>query len=97
MNLILLRINLLYSQHREENRRNWFRPHRWYDWSLMGQSRHPAVFSSRHPEELKDLVTGLGSLARADSVTGAIGSSDVLFVAVPYGAIPLLAGTTGKR
>ena len=34
---------------------------------LWVKAGHPVVFSSRHPEELKDLVTGLGSLARADS------------------------------
>ena len=63
---------------------------------LWVKAGHPVVFSSRHPEELKDLVTGLGSLARADTVTQAIGSGDVLFVAVPYGAIPQIGRDYGE-
>jgi hypothetical protein len=49
---------------------------------------HPVLFSSRHPEELKDMVAGLGSLAKAGTVEEAIKSGDVLFIAVPYGALP---------
>jgi predicted dinucleotide-binding enzyme len=46
------------------------------------------MFSSRHPEELKDLVAGLGPLARAGAVGEAIDFGDALLVAVPYGALP---------
>src|SRR5271165_1914977 len=63
---------------------------------LWVKAGHPVVFSSRHPEELKDLVTRLGSLARADTVTQAIGSGDVLFIAVPYGAIPQIGMDYGE-
>jgi predicted dinucleotide-binding enzyme len=49
---------------------------------------HPVTFSSRHPEELKPMVTELGSLARAGTVEQAIAFGDVLFIAVPYGALP---------
>lgn len=49
---------------------------------------HPVLFSSRHPEELKDMVAGLGSLAKAGTVEEAIKFGDVLFIAVPYGAVP---------
>jgi predicted dinucleotide-binding enzyme len=48
---------------------------------------HPVAFSSRHPEELKPLVAEFGSLARAGTVEEAIAFGDVLFIAVPYGAI----------
>jgi predicted dinucleotide-binding enzyme len=48
------------------------------------------LFSSRHPEELKELVNGLGPLARNGTVSEAISFGDVLFVAVPYGAVPQL-------
>jgi predicted dinucleotide-binding enzyme len=54
-------------------------------WVKVG---HPVLFSSRHPEELKELVTGLGSLAQAGSVTDAIAFGDALLIAVPYGALP---------
>jgi predicted dinucleotide-binding enzyme len=49
---------------------------------------HPVTFSSRHPEELKSMVVELGSLAHAGTVEEAIAFGDVLFIAVPYGAIP---------
>jgi len=49
---------------------------------------HPVTFSSRHPEELKSMVGELGILAHAGTVEEAIAFGDVLFIAVPYGAIP---------
>jgi 8-hydroxy-5-deazaflavin:NADPH oxidoreductase len=55
---------------------------------LWVKAGHPVLFSSRHPEELKGLVTGLGALAQAGTVEQAIAFGDVIFVAVPYGAIP---------
>ena len=35
---------------------------------LWVKDGHPVLFSSRHPEELKDLVAGLGALAQAGTV-----------------------------
>jgi len=58
--------------------------------SLWVKSGHPALFSSRHPEELKELVSGLGPLAQNGSVAQAIAFGDAVFVAVPYGALPAL-------
>jgi 8-hydroxy-5-deazaflavin:NADPH oxidoreductase len=55
---------------------------------LWVKAGHPVLFSSRHPEELKDLVAGLGDLARAGTVEEAIAFGDVLFIAVPYKALP---------
>lgn len=55
---------------------------------LWVKAGHSVLFSSRHPEELKDMVAGLGPLARAGSVAEAIAFGDVLFFAVPYGALP---------
>ena len=55
---------------------------------LWVKAGHPVMFSSRHPDELKDLVAGLGPLARAGTVAQAIEFGDVIFVAVPYGALP---------
>lgn len=59
---------------------------------LWVKSGHSVMFSSRHPEELKDMVAGLGSLAQAGSVAEAIAFGDVIFVAVPYGALPQIGG-----
>jgi 8-hydroxy-5-deazaflavin:NADPH oxidoreductase len=56
--------------------------------TLWIKAGHPVLFSSRHPEQLKDLVAGLGELAKAGTVDEAIAFGDVLFIAVPYGALP---------
>ncbi len=69
--------------------------------SLWVKAGHKVLFSSRHPEELKDLVAGLGPLAQAGTVAQAIAFGDVLFVAVPYKALPQIgrdygAALTGK-
>src|SRR5208282_4615901 len=56
--------------------------------SLWVKAGHRVMFSSRHPEELKDMVAGLGPLAHAGTVAQAIAFSNTLFFAVPYGAMP---------
>jgi 8-hydroxy-5-deazaflavin:NADPH oxidoreductase len=55
---------------------------------LWVKKGHPVMFSSRHPEELKPMVAELGNLAQAGMVAQAVAFGDVLFIAVPYGAIP---------
>jgi hypothetical protein len=55
---------------------------------LWIKAGHPVLFSSRHPEELKDMVAGLGPLAQAGPVDKAVEFGDVVFIAVPYGALP---------
>lgn len=55
---------------------------------LWVKAGHPVMFSSRHPEELKDLIAGLGPLAHAGTVAQAIDFGTVIFIAVPYGALP---------
>jgi 8-hydroxy-5-deazaflavin:NADPH oxidoreductase len=62
---------------------------------LWVKAGHPVLFSSRHPDELKDLVTGLGELAQAGTVDQAIAFSDVLFIAVPYAALPQIGRDFG--
>ena len=52
---------------------------------LWVKAGHPVLFSSRHPDELKDLVT----------VDQAIAFSDVLFIAVPYAALPQIGRDYG--
>jgi predicted dinucleotide-binding enzyme len=63
--------------------------------ALGVKAGHPVLFSSRHPEELKDLVAGLGPLARAGTVAQAIAFGEALLVAVPYGALPQLGQDYG--
>ena len=55
---------------------------------LWVKDGHKVLFSSRHPEELKDLVAGLGELAQAGTVEQAIAFGDAMFIAVPYKALP---------
>jgi len=64
---------------------------------LWVKDGHQVLFSSRHPEELKDLVTGLGELAKAGTVDEAIAFGDVLFIAVPYGALPQIGQDYGGK
>ena len=62
---------------------------------LWVKAGHPVLFSSRHPEELKDLITGLGPLAQAGTVDQAITFGEVVFIAVPYGALPQIGQDYG--
>jgi 8-hydroxy-5-deazaflavin:NADPH oxidoreductase len=62
---------------------------------LWVKAGHPALFSSRHPEEVKELIAGLGPLASAGSVGQAIAFGEGLFVAVPYGALPQIGREYG--
>ena len=55
--------------------------------TLFVKAGHPVMFSSRKPEELKDLIAGLGPLARAGTVAEAIAFADVVLLVVPYGAV----------
>jgi 8-hydroxy-5-deazaflavin:NADPH oxidoreductase len=48
---------------------------------------HPVMFSSRKPEDLKDLVAGLGPLAKAGTVADAVAFGDVILVVVPFTAM----------
>jgi 8-hydroxy-5-deazaflavin:NADPH oxidoreductase len=62
---------------------------------LWVKAGHPVLFSSRHPDELRDLVAGLGELAKAGTVDQAIAFGDVLLIAVPYAALPQIGQDYG--
>jgi 8-hydroxy-5-deazaflavin:NADPH oxidoreductase len=62
---------------------------------LWVKDGHKVLFSSRHPDELKDMVTGLGELAQAGTVDQAIAFGDILFIAVPYAALPQIGQDYG--
>jgi 8-hydroxy-5-deazaflavin:NADPH oxidoreductase len=63
---------------------------------LWTKAGHPVFFSSRHPEALQDLVARLGPLAQAGTVDQAIAFGDVVFIAVPYGALQQIGRDYGK-
>ena len=56
--------------------------------TLWVKAGHPVLFSSRNPENLKQLVDGLKPLARAGTVREALTFGDAALIAVPYGAYP---------
>jgi predicted dinucleotide-binding enzyme len=56
--------------------------------ALWIKAGHPVMYSSRNPDELKDLVAQQGPLAHAGTVAQAIAYGQVLFIAVPYAALP---------
>jgi len=58
---------------------------------------HPVMFSSRHPEGLKDLVAGLGPLARAGTPAEAVAFADVVLLAVPYPAEKQIGQDYGRE
>ena len=62
---------------------------------LWVKNGHSVLFSSRHPDELKDMVAALGPLAQAGTVDQAIAFGDVLFIAVPYAALPQIGKDYG--
>jgi len=64
--------------------------------SLWVKAGHPVMFSSRHPEELKAMVDGLGPLAHAGTVQEAIAFADAILLAVPYRAVPQLGKDYGQ-
>ena len=55
---------------------------------LWVKAGHQVLFSSRNPENLKELVNRLGSSARAGTVRDALTFGDAALIAVPYGAYP---------
>ncbi|MEA2831941.1 MAG: 8-hydroxy-5-deazaflavin:NADPH oxidoreductase [Methylobacteriaceae bacterium] len=64
--------------------------------TLWVKAGHQVLFSSRHPDELKDLVAGLGSAARAGTPEEAIAFGDAILLAVPYKAYPQLGQEQAK-
>ena len=58
--------------------------------TLWVKAGHQVLFSSRHPEQLEELVSGLGPLARAGTPREAARFGDAVLLAVPYRAYPEL-------
>jgi predicted dinucleotide-binding enzyme len=65
--------------------------------ALWVKAGHPVMFSSRDPEQTAALVAKLGSPARAGSVAESIDFGDVVFLAVPYGAMPQIGHDYGAQ
>lgn len=64
--------------------------------SLFAKAGFQVMFSSRNPDQLKDLVTSAGSNARAGTVAEAVAFGDVVLIVVPYTAMEQIAKDYGK-
>ena len=57
---------------------------------LWAQAGYEVCFSSRHPDQLGDLVKRAGPSARAGMPREAAAFGEVVLISVPYGAVPQL-------
>jgi predicted dinucleotide-binding enzyme len=64
--------------------------------TLFAKAGHPVMFSSRHPEQLKDLVANAGANAQAGTVEQAVAFADVVLLVVPYTAVEGIGKDHGK-
>ncbi len=65
--------------------------------SLFAKSGHPVMFSSRNPDQLKDLVASAGPNATAGTVAEAVAFGDVVLLVVPYPALEQIARDFGTQ
>ena len=62
---------------------------------LWVRDGHPVMFSSKNPQEVQELTAKLGPPARAGTVAQPIASGDVVFIALPDGAMPAVGREHG--
>jgi hypothetical protein len=62
---------------------------------LWVKAGHPVMFSAKNVDEAREVATRLGSPARAGTVEEAIAFGDVVFLAVPYGAMEAISRDHG--
>ena len=55
---------------------------------LFAKAGYPVLFSSRHPEQLKEIVAKAGPNAKAGLPQDAATFGDIVVIAVPYGVTP---------
>jgi len=64
--------------------------------TLFAKQGHPVMFSSLHPEQLKELVASAGPTAQAGTVEQAVQFGDVVLVIVPYTAVEEIGKDYGR-
>jgi predicted dinucleotide-binding enzyme len=64
--------------------------------TAFAKAGHPIMFSSRHPEQLTDLVAAAGPLTKAGTVEQAVAFADVVLLVVPYSAVEQIGKDYGK-
>ena len=62
----------------------------------FAKAGHPVMFSSRHPEQLKELVAAAGPNAKAGTVAEAAAFADVVLLVVPFTAVEEIGREHGK-
>jgi 8-hydroxy-5-deazaflavin:NADPH oxidoreductase len=63
--------------------------------ALWVKAGHPVMFSAKNVDEAREVAARLGSPARAGTVAEAIAFGDVVFLAVPYGAMEAIGRDYG--
>lgn len=63
---------------------------------LWVKAGHPVMFSAKNADEAKEVAAKLGPPASAGTVAEAIAFGDVIFLAVPYGAMPEIGRDYGE-
>lgn len=64
--------------------------------ALFVNAGHPVMFSSRHPENIKELAQRLGPLAQVGTVEQAVAFGDVVVMVVPYAALEEIGKAHGR-
>ena len=64
--------------------------------TAFAKAGHKVMFSSRHPEALRDLVASAGPNASAGTVEQAVAFGDVVLLVVPYTAVEQVGRDHGK-
>ena len=64
--------------------------------TILAKQGHPVMFSSRNPDQLKELVEKAGPNARAGSVAEAVAFGDAVLLVVPFTAIEQIGKDHGK-
>lgn len=59
------------------------------------RKNHELFFGGRSPEKARELAAALGRSARGGSIAQAAQASELIFLAIPYAAMPLLAREPG--
>ena len=65
--------------------------------TLFAQAGHKVMFSSRHPENLKELLASVGPNASAGTVGDAVKFADVVLLVVPYTAVEQIGKENGAE
>ena len=65
--------------------------------ALWAKAGHEVMFSDRDADVANKAAEAVGSKARSGSVEQAVAFGDVVFIAVPYGALPAIAQQVGSQ